>query len=98
MWLWYSLLLNFYFCILVPYFVKPGNELCTSTEIIDTLEECKVAISSLERTFMGKKSQESYPKGCYAFGLHIGYWNTPSTGRKSRWAHPICKKKGEKIK
>jgi hypothetical protein len=102
---------KFLFFILVPYFVKPGNELCTdygyqlSTDIIETLEECKVAISNLGLNFIGTHSYlgntpwESRPKGCYAWrGGPNSYWNTHSAGKSQSNAYPICKiEKCEKI-
>jgi hypothetical protein len=88
---------KFRFFILVPYFMKPGNELCTSTDIIDTLEECQDAISNLKLTLIKTKSDPNRPKGCYAWrGGTDAYWNTASSGIKHSMAHPICKK-SEKI-
>ena len=77
--------------------MKPGNELCTSTESIDTLEECKAAINSLGLNFTLTESKVQYPKGCYAYnGGPNSYWNTHISGGKSSPGHPICKK-GETI-
>ena len=88
---------HYYFVILVPYFMKPGNELCTDKNTIDTLEECKVATSNLGITFMGTESISSFPKGCYAYkGGYTSYWNTHVSGRKNKNGHPICKP-GESI-
>ena len=105
MLLWHFLFLNFYLLILVTYSLKSDNELCTSTEIIDTLGECKAAINSLNLTFRGIESSESFPKGCYAYGVlaksatdrgPYSYWNTHISGGNQSFAHPICKK-GESI-
>jgi hypothetical protein len=95
---WYSLLLNFYVFILVPYFLKLGNELCTDTEVIETLEECKVAIRLLDLKFAGTEMNEHFKKGCYLLkGQKLSYWNTPKSEKKSyRRGQPICKK-GEEI-
>ena len=72
--------------------MKPNNTLCTGTEIIDTLEECKAAISNLDLTFKGTESSKYYPKGCYSYyGGATSYWNTRNSGGKSKSGHPICK-------
>ena len=95
--LWQFLFLNFYFVILGSYFKKPKNELCTSTEIIDTLEECKVAINSLDQTFGDTLTLPNYPKGCQIYdGGTFSYWNTHASGSKQIYARPICKT-GESI-
>ena len=96
MWLCYSLLLKFYFLFLVPYIVKPGNELCTGTEIIDTVKECKLAINNLAHTYNGLWPTKKFPKGCFGYytyeGRYIGsYLNTHSTGKKTSRGRPICK-------
>ena len=91
--MWYSLLLSFYILILVPYFVQLGKELCTGTEIINTLEECKEATRLLDLNFRETKSTESYPKGCYRYKeTKEVYWNTHSSGKQPSNGHPICKK------
>ena len=74
--------------------MKPGNQLCTSAEKdypISTLEECKVASSSLALTFDRETNLEDDPQGCYAHGAPgdtptKSYWNK-SPGKKT--AMPI---------
>jgi len=93
------LFLNFYLLILVPYFIKPDNELCTTVEIIDTLEECKVASSGLDLTFSVTVTDSRFPKGCFAHsnrGTLTPYWNDHSSGGNDSDSHPICKN-GEPI-
>ena len=93
-WLWYSLLLNFYILILVPYFVvQLGTELCTGAEIIETLEECKAAITQLDLYFERTQSTVNDPKGCYRYKeTKYVLWNAHSSGKESSKGHPICKK------
>ena len=79
--------------------MKPENELCSTTEIIDTLEECKVAINGLGETFSKEESRADYPKGCYIYKIpntqvSLSFWNTPVSGSKNVNGHPICKKGG----
>ena len=75
--------------MLVSYFTKPGNELCTDKTTIDNLEECKVATRNLGMTFGMTLSSQSMPKGCYAIAK--GYWNTHASGSKNPKGYPICK-------
>ena len=94
--LWFSLFLNFYFLILdISYFVKTGNGLCTDPEIIDSLEECKVASTKLGQSFEGTESDDEYPKVCYENSGDT-YWNNHSSGGEDSESYAICKK-GEKI-
>ena len=81
-----------------------GPELCTGTEIIDTEEECKEAVSLLDlssiypsiSTIIPYKTYTSvYPKGCYIGrykGKYTVYWNIHPSGRESSHGNPICKK------
>ena len=86
-----------YLLVLAIYFIKPGNELCTSTEIIDTLEECLNASKNLGLTFKSARSTPNFPKGCWAFdGGPKSYWNTHTSGGTKQQGHPICKT-GESI-
>ena len=95
------LLLNFYLLTLendFPYFLKESTELCTGSEIIDTLEECKRASIKMGKSFDGTEFDEGYPKGCYEnteAGAYT-YWNNHISGAKHSYSHPICKK-GEKM-
>jgi hypothetical protein len=78
--------------------LKLGNELCTDTEKIDTLKECKVAIEQLDLSFAGTEINENSQKGCYSLkGYKLSYWNTHKSEKESnRRGQPICKK-GEEI-
>ena len=80
---------------LEPYVLKEGNELCTNKDekIIDTLNECKVAVKYLNLYFYGIDSVNYYPKGCYNWKTDTrSYWNTHSEGSAAEYARPICKK------
>ena len=87
---------NFYFIILdTSYYFKTDNELCTGPEIIDTLEECKVASNKLGHPFDGTESSDESPKGCYGNEGDM-YWNAHTSGGENSDSYAICKK-GEKM-
>ena len=60
--------------------------------MIDTLEECKGAVSNLGFSFLAAESEENYPKGCYRQVVN-GHpvWNTHENGTASDQAEVICK-------
>jgi hypothetical protein len=83
-----------FFFILVPYFVKQGNELCTETELIKTVNECKVAIEKLSLTYTKATFSSSAPKGCYVLkGGPASYWNWYgyNSEKRSSNSHSICR-------
>ena len=77
------------------YVLKPANQVCTSNEIIDNVDECKLAISQLNVQFIGSQSSGSHPKGCWTFIPSVGstnaFWNTHSSGSAYVNANAICK-------
>ena len=76
----------------VNYFVKPANQLCTSNDIIDNEEECKLASRQLNLNFAHTMSVSKYPKGCLTYQTSYSYWNSHSTGAANARHQPICKK------
>ena len=85
--------------IRVNYFFTLENQECTSNEIIDNLDECKLASSLLNLQEPKKLSttyykSENYPKGCWKLKQsRQSYWNTHSYGAANSVAQAICKAK-----
>ena len=90
--------------ILGNYFLKTANQLCTNNEVIDNLDECKLATGKLNLTlyFNPIGSWSNYPKGCWkwtyrnerwnrTYGRTEAYWNTHSSGSANAEAQAICK-------
>ena len=72
--------------------MNPKNQFCTASGLIDNLEECKLAASSLGLSFMEAVSDEQYIKGCYSSdGLKFTYWNNMSYTGGFSYDNPICK-------
>ena len=71
------------------------NRLCSydRKQAIENAEDCKAAANSFHgKSFKDSRNKPMYPKGCY-FLVSNGniYFNTDSTGSKSRHAEQICK-------
>ena len=81
----------------MKYFWEETNELCTGNMSIDTLDECKLAISYLvdlgaEIVFNSTESNNHSPKGCYKDReSNNAYWNNHAVGSTNQYAEPICK-------
>ena len=97
--------MNFYLPVSEQYVLKAGNELCSNAEIIDQLDECKLAIKYLKdrgvdvTLTVSTESESNWPKGCYKHNPSKpanGYFNTHSSGHTNSHGQPICKK-GELI-
>ena len=96
------LLPNLYLFISDEYYLREANDLCTNTELISTLDECKLAIRFLKDsgsnvTFHDSESILFYPKGCYKMAKTYynpgdrAFWNTHHSGKANENAQPICK-------
>ena len=96
----FYLIINICLLISDKYVLKAANELCSSTGVIDNLDECISSIGYLKQhgvevDFERRESTEEWPKGCYK-SVFWAYWNPHSSGNANDDAQPICKE-GEYI-
>merc|ERR1712080_160084 len=75
------------------YWFTPLNQECTSNNIIDNENECKIATGQLNLDYGGTDTWNNYPKGCFK-GHAYTFWNTHSYGSANIKAAAICKADG----
>ena len=79
------------------FYVKENNQLCADFQLIQNLEDCKLAATELTRHGSGRPFVNSpfwnpdYPKGCWQ-SYRGTYWNPHGSGSANEEARPICKK------